>query len=370
MDTEEFGEHLQTRGYRFFSGVPCSYLKPLINWTMTNAHYIAAVNEGDAVAACAGAVLGGQKSAVLMQNSGLTNALSPLTSLTELFGIPLLGFVTLRTDEPQHRLMGGSTESILGTLGIESTSLSRDGDEASSQLLVADNAIAEGRSFFFIVKKNTFSPVASPPPIPLIPPRPEVSPPAQTDALPLRREVLEALVACRGASDVFITTTGYTSRELYELGDHPGSFYMLGSLGCVGPCALGLALSRRDKNVIAIDGDGALLMRMGSLAAAGLHAPPNLLHIVLDNGAYESTGGQPTVAANTDFVQVAAGCGYRRVIHAHNLDELKRCYLRWSSNPALTFLRIRTRLGTSPSLSRPSIEPVVVAERLRSFMTG
>lgn len=165
LNTKEFGQELQKLGFNFFCGVPCSYLKYLINYVINEANYIPATNEGDAVAICTGAYIGGKKSVVLMQNSGLTNAISPLTSLNSIFKIPILGFISLRgeegiNDEPQHALMGRITTKFLSTMGICWEILSSDLKEVIQQLSRAYESIEKGQAFFFVVKKGTFSKVA------------------------------------------------------------------------------------------------------------------------------------------------------------------------------------------------------------------
>jgi phosphonopyruvate decarboxylase len=162
IDTGRFGETLKKRGFDFYSGVPCSFLKDLINYSINQCEYVMAANEGDAAAICAGAYLGGRKPVLLMQNSGLGNAVSPLTSLHAIFRIPLLGFVSLRgepglADEPQHELMGPITASMLETMQIAHEVLAPSGEEAEAQLAKAEAVFARGRSFFFIVKKGNFS---------------------------------------------------------------------------------------------------------------------------------------------------------------------------------------------------------------------
>lgn len=370
MNTEIFCERLKTCGFDFWAGVPCSYLKGIINWSIKNAGYIASVNEGDAVASCAGAFLGGAKPVVLMQNSGLTNALSPLTSLTSLYQIPLLGFVSIRADEPQHELMGSITESMLEMIKVQWAYLSQNTEEALEQITIADKNIENNKSFFFVIKKGTFDLVSLP----------EsdkntcnykkgrISVKCGTDEMPQRRELLNVLCNERDPSTVFLSTTGYTSRELFETGDSPGNFYMLGSLGCVGSCALGLALQKPGIKVVAIDGDGSLLMRLGSLAVSARYAPSNLFHVLLDNGVHESTGSQKTVSDNTDFTGVAYNCGFPVSIAVCNIDQLVKEFRKWLIKPALTFIHLKTATGTAESLSRPRIRPSDISKRFRTFV--
>ncbi|MDR1902032.1 MAG: phosphonopyruvate decarboxylase, partial [Treponema sp.] len=295
VDTEKFGTALKARGFDFYSGVPCSFLKDLINYSINECDYVMAANEGDGAAICAGAYLGGRKPVLLMQNSGLGNAVSPLTSLHGVFRIPLLGFVSLRgepglADEPQHELMGPITAAMLETMGIAHEVLADNDGDAEAQLERADQCFARGKSFFFIVKKGSFSKVSL---------GTGKTPPARS--LPRRIEMLKAVKAAAAPGTVFLATTGFTGRELYELGDDPANLYMAGSLGCISSLGLGLSLARPDRRIIVLDGDGSLLMRTGSLAVNAWYRPAAMLHILLDNASHESTGGQFTVSPGVDW---------------------------------------------------------------------
>ncbi len=373
LQTQTFGSSLKERGFDFYAGVPCSFLKNLINYAINDCRYVMAANEGDAVAVCAGAYLGGHKSVVLMQNSGLTNATSPLTSLNDTFRIPVLGFVSLRgepglADEPQHELMGTITEKFLEVMQIPWEYLSGDAAEAEKQLERADRIIDSGQSFFFVVKKDTFDAVElrqkSLPSVQNV----SLTDSSATDAKPTRLSVLERLNGLKDADTVMLATTGTTGRELYEIEDAPNYLYMVGSMGCIGSMALGLASVRPDKKVIAIDGDGALLMRMGSLATNACYAPSNMLHILLDNNCHDSTGGQATASHNVDFAEVAAACGYASAFRAHDIDELERYVKAWQSNPQITFIHLRTAKGSKKDLGRPKVKPYEVKERLMKFL--
>lgn len=360
-----FGEELKRLGYNFFSGVPCSYLKNLICYAIEQTDYIIASNEGDAVAMAAGATVGGKKSVVLMQNSGLGNAISPLTSLNYIFRIPVLGFVSLRgeegaSDEPQHELMGKITTSILDIIRIEWAFLSPDPEEAKEQLKHADEVTGKNQSFFFVVRKNTFDEEE----LESVGIESENSSRESFKEYPSRYEVLEKIHQSRDSNTVIIATTGYTGRELYEIEDSPGNFYMVGSMGCAGPFSLGLSLKAKGKNIIAIDGDGSLLMRAGTLATEAHYRPPNMLHILLDNNSYESTGCQKTVSSIVDFVALARAFGYKNACAVKNIDELEEAIKKWKGKRELTLLYMRIRTGTKEKLARPRVRPYEVKERL------
>lgn len=358
INTREFGQSLKELGFDFYSGVPCSFLKYLINYAINHCEYVMAANEGDAVATCSGAYLGGRKSVFLCQNSGLTNAVSPLTSLNHTFQIPVLGFVSLRgevglQDEPQHELMGRATTELLDAMEIPWDVLSADINEAKQQLLRANEIVEQGKSFFFVVKKNTFAEEK------LL----QQSKEAHSN-FPLRSDVLQLLSQLREENTIFLATTGYSGRELYQIDDQPNNLYMVGSLGCVSSLALGLAMSRPDKKIVEIDGDGSLLMRMGSMATNGYYQPENLLHVLLDNGAHESTGGQETVSSIVDFTALAKSQSYTYSTRVSNLNELEKVFHAWQQTPALTFVHCPIRTGVMPNLGRPTVTPAEVRQRL------
>jgi phosphonopyruvate decarboxylase len=375
IDPDEFVDELKEADYTFFSGVPCSFLKGLINAAISRCEYIAATNEGDAVAVCAGACLGGRKTVLIMQNSGLTNAISPLTSLNFPFAIPTLGFVSLRgekdlNDEPQHELMGSVTTAFLDLMQISWAFLSPDTSTAKSQLQAAYRILDQDRSFFFLVRKNTFSDRKPACRECAVPETGKKTPRTGTDSLPLRADVIRTILSARDDNTAVIATTGFTGRELCELGDSENNFYMVGSMGCAGSVGLGLSLAKPEKTVMVIDGDGALLMRMGSMAAIGHYPQTNLLHIVLDNHSYESTGCQKTVSDTTDLVEIASACGYAESVYIHDPDELHSFLTRWKKARHLTFLYVKIREGTLEDLKRPSVKPPFVKKRFMEFLHG
>lgn len=369
LDISSFGKSLNDRGFDFYSGVPCSFLKSLINYAINECDYIPATNEGDAVATCAGATLGGRKSIFLCQNSGLTNAMSPLSSLIYTFKIPLLGFVSLRgepgiNDEPQHELMGKITTHLLDNLQIQWQYLAYNIDEAKDQLERANRIIEEGGTFFFIVKKKTFSSLTVNKTVkePLC--QKTLLPKERSDDLPIRSDALKTLIAIRDPKTLLVATTGYTGRELFTIGDHPLNFYMVGSMGCANSLGLGLAYALPHYQIIVIDGDGALLMRLGALATLGNQMPENLFHLLLDNGQHESTGGQSTASPTIDFLQVANGLGYPHAVYLHSLDELSASIECWKESKRLTFAYLKISPGILKNLGRPTITPSEARNRL------
>jgi phosphonopyruvate decarboxylase len=375
ISTKSFGDELKKLGFDFYSGVPCSFLKNLINYAINDCNYVTATNEGEAVAIAAGAYLAGKKPVVLMQNSGLTNAVSPLTSLNYSFRIPVLGFVSLRgeegiPDEPQHELMGSITTQLLDLMKIKWEYLSKDFDQAKKQLLRAYSCIQANQTFFFVIKKNTFEKEVLTEPKQKSNNNMLKSEKAKEDQVPKRFEVLQLINSLKNVKTVQLATTGTTGRELYEVGDDLNNLYMVGSMGCISSLGLGLALIKEDKDIVVIEGDGALLMRMGSLATNGCYAPPNMLHILLDNNTYDSTGGQSTVSHNVNFVNIAAACGYTKSIYVHNLGELESRIKDWQQEKTLTFLYVKIAKGSKENLGRPKIKPQEVKERLKVFLDG
>jgi len=373
MDT--FGQELDALGFNFYSGVPCSFLKSMINYAINKEQFVMSANEGDAVAICAGAHLGGKKTVFLCQNSGITNAVSPLTSLNQIFEIPVLGFVSLRgeegiADEPQHELMGKITKDLLDTMRITNEVLSTDLVEVKQQLNRANDLIEQGESFFFIVKKNTLGPVK------LLSKSKETKATSKTvnselpPTFPKRIEALKQIQDTAVSDTLVLATTGVTGRELYELEDKANQLYMVGSMGCISSLGLGLALARPDKKVIAIDGDGAFLMRMGAITTNAYYSPDNLYHLLLDNGMHESTGGQETVSANVDFIKIVEGARYQRIDALSNLEDLQTSLKQWKQHAGLTFGYLKTSPGVKEDLARPKVKPFEVKNRFINYISG
>lgn len=374
IQAESFIAAARTRGFGFYTGVPCSYLTPFINFTISSPalRYVGAANEGDAVAIGAGAELGGQRAVVMFQNSGLGNAVNPLTSLTHTFRLPLLLIVTWRgepggqPDEPQHELMGAITPALLELMGIPWALFPEaDADIAPALDRAVAHMQAERRPFALVMRKGSVaeatlaaSPAREPPPDAARVPR--RSPVAQ------RHAILAAIRAAAGDRDLLVATTGFTGRELYALGDTGNQLYMVGSMGCAVSLALGLAIARPDRRVIAIDGDGAALMRLGALTTVAAERPPNLVHVLIDNGRHESTGGQATVSPGVDFCAIASGAGYRSV--SAEADPVAIQAALADRTAGLRFLHVPVLPGVLKGLPRPSMPPAAVAERFRSAL--
>ncbi|NUA30873.1 phosphonopyruvate decarboxylase [Cupriavidus basilensis] len=381
IEAAQFVEAARARGFDWYAGVPCSYLTPFINYVMQDPslHYVSAANEGDAVALIAGVTLGaqgGRRGVTMMQNSGLGNAVSPLTSLTWTFRLPQLLIVTWRgqpgvADEPQHALMGPVTPTMLDTMEIPWETFPTDPAEVGPAL---DRAVAHmdatGRPYALVMQKGSVAPYAlkqQEQPAP----RPKCTPlsgaqGASRDGLPTRRDALQRVIAHTPMDKtVVLASTGFCGRELYALDDRANQLYMVGSMGCLTPFALGLALARPDLNVVAVDGDGAALMRMGVFATLGAYGPGNLTHVLLDNGAHDSTGGQATVSHHVSFAGVASACGYASAAEGDQLDLLDRTLTAAPASAAGPhFVALTISAGTPDGLPRPTITPVDVKTRL------
>ncbi|WP_118988027.1 phosphonopyruvate decarboxylase [Photorhabdus sp. CRCIA-P01] len=351
---------LKQAGFNFFSGVPCSFLTQVINQAIADPelNYVPATSEGEAVALAAGAWLAGQQAVVMCQNSGLGNMINPLTSLNAPFAIPVLLIVTHRgkpgiKDEPQHQLMGEITSDLLMLLGIPATVLPTEAAAMEEVVSYAMRQVRdEQRTVALIVGKGVFSEKASEAIV--------------SSNLPSRSAVLKQLLALAGDRDFLIATTGKTSRELFTLNDRPNNFYCVGSMGYASALAQGVALHAPHSTVTIIDGDGAVLMHPGNMATIGHLHSPNLIHLILNNGTYDSTGGQKTLADEVDFSRVAQGMGYAHAQYCLSLSALAQAYCdakRNARGPVLLAINIATRsLG---NLGRPTVTPEQIARRLQ-----
>ncbi|MEZ5564524.1 MAG: phosphonopyruvate decarboxylase [Gammaproteobacteria bacterium] len=378
IEAERFVQAARRRGFGLYTGVPCSYLTPFINYTIKTPElrYVGAAQEGEAVAIAAGATLGGLPSVVMFQNSGLGNAVNPLTSLTYTFRLPVLVIVTWRgepggaADEPQHELMGAITPRLLELMDIpwsffpvEDTAVDPVLDLAMTHLQTAH------RPFALLMRKGSVAPAslgvaaaaattARPEPKDLMPP------PARSQ----RHEMLKAIQAAAGKQDIVVATTGFTGRELYALGDLANQLYMVGSMGCAASLGLGLAIAQPTRRVIVIDGDGAALMHLGGMSALGAELPPNLVHVLLDNGQHESTGGQATVSAGISFCGLAASAGYPLVSTIADPAELETSLM--NRTPGLRFIHVPVVPGVMANLPRPAMAPADVAARFRGWLAS
>ena len=372
LSCQRFYDALIERGVDFFTGVPDSLLKDIcayIDDVSEPSRHIITANEGNAVALAAGYHLATRRPAlVYLQNSGLGNAVNPLTSLTDpdVYSIPLLLLVGWRgapgkKDEPQHRKQGRITPDMLDVLGIPYRVLPRDMDAA---LDVLDTAVAEMSSgsqpYALLVEDGTFESYTS---------RRDAE-----DGFPMRREdALRLVLEELGPRDVVVSTTGKTSREVLAYREQDGSstasdFLTVGSMGHASMIALGVALQKPDRTVYCLDGDGAVIMHMGALGIIAVHGPENLRHVVINNGSHDSVGGQRTVAFAIDIPGIATRCGYRDVRTAADPEAVTAALRDLRSTPGPTLLEIQVSRGARDDLGRPTTTPVENKNAFMSFL--
>jgi phosphonopyruvate decarboxylase len=368
-----FYNALLEHGTDFFAGVPDSLLKNFCAYIAGSApdkRYIITVNEGSAVALASGYhVATGKAPLIFMQNSGLGNAVNPLLSLAdgEVYKIPLVLVIGWRgepgvPDEPQHVKQGRVTCALLEAMEIPYVILSKEKDTVKKQIAGCYAALAEtGSPFAFLVRKDTFSPCG-------------LQEKQETEALMSREEAIEEIMTAPAHKNgVIISTTGMASRELYELREkyrmgHEQDFLTVGSMGHASHIALGIALQKPHLTVIILDGDGAVLMHMGALAAIGAEKVENIRHIVLNNGAHDSVGGQPTIAGAVDLCGIARSCGYRQVQRVKTKGALQKVLA--GGDKRLTFIEIKVKKGARHDLGRPASSPEENKAALMRFMNA
>ena len=375
INAETFLDAAKARGLSFFSGVPCSFLTPLINRVISDddTSYIGATSEGEAVGIASGAWLTGRGNAMMCQNSGLGNAVNPLTSLNYPFRIPTLLIVTWRAgpgvaDEPQHELMGRITPDLLELMQIPHRPFpSADADVDSALDQATAHMQAAELPFALIMEKGSVASEALTPPPLSPPPAGHVHDLCSGGEAVSRAQALEKILEVIPDEAVVIATTGKCGRELFSLDDRPQHLYQVGSMGCASSMGLGVAINT-GHTVVVVDGDGAALMKLGSMATIGAHAPRNLVHVLLDNGVHDSTGGQPTVSSSVNFSAVAGACGYSV---AHSCDDLEgfgqSLASAWQGDGP-HFIHMRIAAGAMANLGRPTIAPMTIARRFRDFL--
>jgi len=364
-------------GFDFYSGVPCSFLTPIINQAIgdTALTYVAAASEGEAVAIASGAWLAGRRAVVMCQNSGLGNAVNPLTSLNFPFRIPILLIVTWRggpgiQDEPQHELMGAITPGLLDIMRIPHRRFPTSEEDVGATFAQALAAMeADQLPFALIMEKGDVRDDGLG----------EIAYPARAagakedlrtgERQPARMETMERLLAVIPDAAAIVATTGKCGRELFTIADREQHLYQVGSMGCAASMGLGVAVNVA-RPVVVLDGDGAALMKMGTMATIGSYGPKNLIHIVLDNGTYDSTGGQPTVSPSVDFAAAALACGYARGVTCDDLDRFERACGTALGQPGPHLIHMRIQPGSMKTLGRPTIKPPEAARRFKAFLAS
>ncbi len=356
MKAEKFTEIL---GSEFYAGVPDSLLKGLCDFLIEkygadgDSHVIAA-NEGNAVGIAAGYHLAtGKIPVVYMQNSGEGNIINPLASLLndKVYGIPAIFVIGWRgepgvKDEPQHIFQGEVTVRLLEDMDVHSFTVDKDTgeNELCEAMKRFSPLLREGKQVAFVIRKGaiTYSEKTE----------------YKNSAILSREEIIRHIVSVTG-DDPIVSTTGKASRELFEIReergeDHGRDFLTVGSMGHSSSIALGIALHRKDKKVWIIDGDGAALMHMGAMVVIGTKKPGNLVHIVINNGAHETVGGQPTAAGSADLTAIARGCGYEYAVKVSDADSLDRELTAAKGRNALSFIEVACAIGARADLGRPT----------------
>ena len=367
-----FYDLLIKNGTDFFAGVPDSLLKNFCAYVTDNApaeKHIISANEGSATGlACGYHMATGKIPLIYMQNSGEGNMVNPLMSLADpdVYSIPMLIVIGWRGepgvhDEPQHVKQGKVTCALLDAMKVPYEILSENEEDLPAQFEKAYKYIRENNAqFAFVIRKGTFDEYKLQNNIPV-------------EGKMTREEAIEKIMLSADEKTAFVSTTGMASRELYELRDkhnqgHEKDFLTVGGMGHASQIALAIAMQKKDRQIYCIDGDGATIMQMGGLATIGTRAPSNLVHFVLNNGAHDSVGGQPTVGRQIDLCAIASGCGYENVLKVETQEELEAALNDNETKNKLTFVEVLVKKGARKDLGRPKSTPVQNKEAMMAFL--
>ena len=375
VEVKEFYNELLNNDISFFTGVPDSLLKSFCAYIKDNVSAkknIISANEGNAIGLASGYYLGTRKiGLVYMQNSGIGNAVNPLASLTDklVYSIPMLLVIGWRgepnkKDEPQHKKQGLITTETLEMLGIKYDILDTDtnNDEMKLKVKKAYSYMNENNEpYALVIKKDTFDEY-------------KLKNNTVFDFEMTREEAIEIVVSKMKENSVAVSTTGMASRELFELREkhkenHSKDFLTVGSMGHASQIALGIALSNKDKEVYCIDGDGALLMHLGGLAIIGNAKPKNFRHILINNGAHDSVGGQETVGLKIDTLAIAKACGYKECYSCSSKVELINLSEKITNVEGPVLLEVKVKKGARKDLGRPTTTPIENKEAFMEFLS-
>lgn len=372
---EFFIEALREKGIDCFAGVPDSLLKNICAYITDHfdaEHNIIAANEGAAVGLAAGHYIAtGQPACVYMQNSGEGNIINPLASLTdqEVYNIPVLLLIGWRGrpgvhDEPQHVKQGKVTTGLLNVMGVNYEVLSKEEEKAAKQIEKAAKALGNKEVFALVIEKDTFEDY-------------KLQNVEVNDLTMSREEAIQIVAAVLGEKDCIVSTTGMISRELFEYRaamnqGHERDFLTVGSMGHASQIALGIALAQPERRVWCFDGDGAAIMHMGSMTIVANKAPKNYVHVVFNNGAHDSVGGQPTVGLKIDLPAVAKAVGYKAAISVSSKEELEKelstLYSLLSTLGGPILLEVQVKKGNRKDLGRPTTTPIQNKVALMDFL--
>lgn len=361
-------------GVSFFTGVPDSQLKALCDTLYSKyklgKDHIVAANEGAAVGLAAGHYLAtGKPALVYMQNSGIGNIVNPVASLLneKVYCIPAVFVVGWRGepgihDEPQHVFQGEITVEMMDVLNIKSYILSKETTDQEFDSFIEDGKIQleQGKSIAFIVRKGALSS--------------DIKADYDNDYQMTREEALNLIVQNAGQDDVFVSTTGKASRELFEIREalqqgHEKDFLTVGSMGHASMIAMGIALEKGQRNIWCIDGDGAAIMHMGSLAIESGTKCDNLIHVILNNGAHETVGGMPVAYGQTDFTKVAKALGFDNYNRVDCPQDLVKCVQEIKKHRGTKLIEVMVALGSRENLGRPTTTPIQNKEALMHYLS-
>lgn len=361
-------------GADFYTGVPDSQLKALCNYLMDkygidSKHHIIAANEGNCTALATGYHLAtGKVPVVYMQNSGEGNVINPIASLLsdKVYAIPVIFVIGWRGepgihDEPQHIYQGEVTVKLMEDMDVSTYVVDKETseEELSNEMSDFRKSLSTGKSVAFVIRKGALTDA------------PQVE--YKNDYSMSREEIIRHIVSVSG-EDPIVSTTGKASRELFEIREanrqsHKYDFLTVGSMGHTSSIALGVALNKPNKKIWCIDGDGAVLMHMGAMAVIGSNKPPNLVHIVINNGAHETVGGMPTVASEIDIVGIAKACGYPNAVSVDNFASLDKELEKAKSRNELSIIEIKCSIGARENLGRPTTTPIENKERFMEYIS-
>ena len=363
MDALEFSEMLEGLGDAFYTGVPDSLLAPFIDAVMekygVSDKHIVAANEGAAVGLAAGHYLATSRPAIVyMQNSGIGNAINPICSLLhkKVYSIPVIFVIGWRgelgiMDEPQHVFQGEVTLPLLDCLEIPYVVVSESSEGMEAIVKDFKKHIENGQSVAFVIPKGALTNAR------------KVK--YENDAILSREDALKSIFRVTGDEKraVFICTTGKLSREVFELREQSGEghgqdFLTVGSMGHSSMIAYSVALAKPERRVYCLDGDGATLMHMGSMAIVGARRPDNLVHIVINNGAHETVGGLPAVSGGLELHKIAHTLGYLKTFRVWTQCELENVLLEEANVSGTVFIEVMCNLKSRVDLGRPTTSPI------------
>ena len=360
-------------GSDFYTGVPDSQLKALCNYLMATygidpKHHVIAANEGNCTALAAGYHLAtGKVPVVYMQNSGEGNIINPVASLLndKVYAIPVVFIVGWRGepgihDEPQHIYQGEVTVKLLEDMDIVPFIIGKETtDEEVEKAMENFRAIlATGKDVAFVIRKGALTDA------------PKVE--YKNENTMVREEIIRHIVKASG-EDPIVSTTGKASRELFETRvangqSHKYDFLTVGSMGHSSSIALGVAINKPEQRIWCIDGDGAVLMHMGSMAVMGANRPKNLIHVVINNAAHETVGGMPTVAGKIDLVAVAKACGYPNAVCVDTFESLDRELEAAKGRNELSLIEVKCSIGAREDLGRPTTTALENKENFMEYL--